>query len=266
MLIIGSSLLETLFAPAVRAADVVLGAARVAEVDVVVVLSLDEVAGTVVARRRLAEPAEQGQKRRLPRPRSPEDRDALPRRDRQTYGIDGRETLAEMPLTGLDLRPADKSEPAVAGASQGSRHTDTAIEPMLLSRTGLTVAPLACCCTSNQGVSSCYSQRITSCSFTSPRPAEIPFKGRCCPSATTTFSLWHGITTESTGSRFVLRFERLGTDFASLCDRTGIRPALLPHVDASRREQYRTYFPHQGLIDLVTAKFAAEISRFDYSS
>jgi hypothetical protein len=63
----------------------------------------------------------------------------------------------------------------------------------------------------------------------------------------------------------ILRFERLAEDFAGLCGRLGIGPATLPHVNASRRGEYRSYFVDEGTIDLVAEKFAPEIARFGYA-
>lgn len=63
----------------------------------------------------------------------------------------------------------------------------------------------------------------------------------------------------------VLRFERLALDFAGLCDRLGIGPAMLPRVNVSRRGDYRSYFTTQSLIDSVADKFAPEIVRFNYT-
>jgi hypothetical protein len=62
----------------------------------------------------------------------------------------------------------------------------------------------------------------------------------------------------------VLRFEHLGEDFTSLCDRLGIATDALPRLNMSRREHYRSYFPTQRLIDLVAERFTLEISRFSY--
>lgn len=62
----------------------------------------------------------------------------------------------------------------------------------------------------------------------------------------------------------VLRFENLEKDFAGLCDQLGIGRLELPHVNASRRGDYRTCYTTDRVIDLVAEKFAAEIALFDY--
>ncbi|MCC5987909.1 MAG: sulfotransferase family 2 domain-containing protein [Pararhodobacter sp.] len=62
----------------------------------------------------------------------------------------------------------------------------------------------------------------------------------------------------------VLRFEHLDEDFAGLCDRLGIGRHALPHINASKRNHYRSYY-NDHAIDLVANKFAAEITRFGYS-
>lgn len=62
----------------------------------------------------------------------------------------------------------------------------------------------------------------------------------------------------------VIRYEHLPEDFEAICQQIGIHPAKLPHVNASRREDYRKYYTNDTLIALVAEKFAPEIVRFDY--
>lgn len=62
----------------------------------------------------------------------------------------------------------------------------------------------------------------------------------------------------------VLRFENLDADFADLCLQLGVAAKGLQRVNVSRREDYRSYFTSQSLIDLVNEKFEPEIMRFGY--
>jgi hypothetical protein len=61
----------------------------------------------------------------------------------------------------------------------------------------------------------------------------------------------------------VLTYENLKSDFSTLCNRIGIGDQTLPHINASKRNHYRTYY-NDYLKELVAVKFAEEIARFNY--
>ena len=62
----------------------------------------------------------------------------------------------------------------------------------------------------------------------------------------------------------IMRFENLANDFRTLCNAIGISPPALPQYNRSNREHYSKYYDDQ-LCELVRARFAAEIERFNYS-
>ena len=62
----------------------------------------------------------------------------------------------------------------------------------------------------------------------------------------------------------IIRFENLANDFRTLCNAIGISPPALPQYNRSNREHYSKYYDDQ-LRELVRARFAAEIERFNYS-
>jgi sulfotransferase famil protein len=61
----------------------------------------------------------------------------------------------------------------------------------------------------------------------------------------------------------IMRFENLANDFRAVCDAIGISPPGLPQYNRSNREHYSKYYDDE-LRELVRARFAAEIERFDY--
>lgn len=61
----------------------------------------------------------------------------------------------------------------------------------------------------------------------------------------------------------IMRFENLADDFRAVCTAIGISPANLPQYNRSHREHYSKYYDDE-LRELVRARFAAEIERFDY--
>ena len=61
----------------------------------------------------------------------------------------------------------------------------------------------------------------------------------------------------------IMRFENLADDFRSVCDAIGISPPDLPQYNRSSREHYSKYYDEE-LRELVRARFAAEIERFNY--
>lgn len=61
----------------------------------------------------------------------------------------------------------------------------------------------------------------------------------------------------------ILRFETLTTDFAHLCQDLGISAAL-PHVNASTRRDYRTYYSARSR-DKVATLYKRDIDLFGYS-
>ena len=62
----------------------------------------------------------------------------------------------------------------------------------------------------------------------------------------------------------IMRFENLADDFRGVCDAIGISPPDLPQYNRSNREHYSKYYDNE-LRELVRARFAAEIERFNYS-
>ena len=62
----------------------------------------------------------------------------------------------------------------------------------------------------------------------------------------------------------IMRFENLANDFRTLCNAIGISPPALPQYNRSNREHYSKYYDDE-LRELVRARFAAEIERFNYS-
>lgn len=62
----------------------------------------------------------------------------------------------------------------------------------------------------------------------------------------------------------VLKYENLEMDFRALCARLGLIDIALPRLNASVRDNYRSYFAQEDLIELVAEKFAPEIDRFGY--
>jgi sulfotransferase famil protein len=61
----------------------------------------------------------------------------------------------------------------------------------------------------------------------------------------------------------IMRFENLANDFRAVCDAIGISPPGLPQYNRSNREHYSKYYDDE-LREIVRARFAAEIERFDY--
>lgn len=62
--------------------------------------------------------------------------------------------------------------------------------------------------------------------------------------------------------RFVGRFERLETDFASFCGRLGVE-AELPHLQSSRVADYAAYFDPR-CREIVAHHYAEDFVAFDY--
>jgi hypothetical protein len=62
----------------------------------------------------------------------------------------------------------------------------------------------------------------------------------------------------------IMRFENLADDFRGVCDAIGISPPALPQYNRSNRQHYSKYYDNE-LRELVGARFAAEIERFNYS-
>ena len=61
----------------------------------------------------------------------------------------------------------------------------------------------------------------------------------------------------------IMRFENLADDFGAVCAAIGISPPPLPQYNRSSREHYSKYYDDE-LRELVRARFAAEIERFNY--
>ena len=62
---------------------------------------------------------------------------------------------------------------------------------------------------------------------------------------------------------YIMRFENLADDFRAVCIAIGISPPNLPQYNRSNREHYSKYYDDE-LRELVRARFAAEIDRFNY--
>jgi len=61
----------------------------------------------------------------------------------------------------------------------------------------------------------------------------------------------------------IIRFENLADEFRAVCDTIGIPPPALPRYNRSSRDHYSKYYDDE-LRELVRARFAAEIERFNY--
>ena len=61
----------------------------------------------------------------------------------------------------------------------------------------------------------------------------------------------------------IMRFENLAEDFRAVCIAIGVSPPTLPRYNRSDREHYSRYYDDE-LRELVRARFAPEIERFDY--
>jgi Sulfotransferase family len=61
----------------------------------------------------------------------------------------------------------------------------------------------------------------------------------------------------------IMRFENLAEDFRAVCIAIGISPPPLPRYNRSDRQHYSKYYDME-LRELVRARFAPEIERFDY--
>ncbi|HMF46592.1 MAG TPA: sulfotransferase family 2 domain-containing protein [Candidatus Udaeobacter sp.] len=62
----------------------------------------------------------------------------------------------------------------------------------------------------------------------------------------------------------IMQFENLADDFRAVCAAIGIPPPALPQYNRSSREHYSKYYDDE-LCELVRARFAAEIERFNYT-
>ncbi|MBK1720238.1 sulfotransferase family 2 domain-containing protein [Thiocystis violacea] len=64
---------------------------------------------------------------------------------------------------------------------------------------------------------------------------------------------------------FIGRYERLHTDFATVCTRIGLQPIALPHARQARdrRQDYRSYYTN-ATAELVATHFARDIRMLDY--
>jgi hypothetical protein len=64
---------------------------------------------------------------------------------------------------------------------------------------------------------------------------------------------------------FIGRYERLHADFATVCDRIGLRAPALPHERQARdrKRDYRTYYSDE-TAELVARRFARDIRMLDY--
>ena len=63
---------------------------------------------------------------------------------------------------------------------------------------------------------------------------------------------------------YIMRFENLVDDFRTVCTALGIPPMALPQYNRSNRDHYSKYYDDE-LLELVRARFAAEIARFGYT-
>ena len=62
---------------------------------------------------------------------------------------------------------------------------------------------------------------------------------------------------------YIMRFENLPDDFPAVCQKLDIPAQPLPQYNRSTRKHYSKYYDDD-LRELVRARFAAEIERFDY--
>jgi hypothetical protein len=62
---------------------------------------------------------------------------------------------------------------------------------------------------------------------------------------------------------FVGRFEHFGRDWLTVCDRLGISPPALPHVNSTRRQPYREYYTDETRA-IVEQRFRKIIETFGY--
>ena len=62
---------------------------------------------------------------------------------------------------------------------------------------------------------------------------------------------------------YIMRFENLADDFRAVCNAIDVPPTNLPTYNRSSREHYSKYYDDE-LRELVRARFAAEIERFNY--
>jgi Sulfotransferase family len=62
---------------------------------------------------------------------------------------------------------------------------------------------------------------------------------------------------------WIMRFENLADEFRAVCNTIGIPPPALPRYNRSSRDHYSKYYDDE-LRELVRARFAAEIERFNY--
>ena len=63
---------------------------------------------------------------------------------------------------------------------------------------------------------------------------------------------------------YIMRFENLADDFRVVCTAIGISPPTLPQYNRSSRDHYSKYYDDE-LRELVGARFAREIERFNYA-
>jgi hypothetical protein len=63
---------------------------------------------------------------------------------------------------------------------------------------------------------------------------------------------------------YIMRFENLADDFRAVCTAIGISPPTLPQYNRSSRDHYSKYYDDE-LRELVGARFAREIERFNYA-
>jgi hypothetical protein len=61
-----------------------------------------------------------------------------------------------------------------------------------------------------------------------------------------------------------IRFENINEDFLKICNQLGIQGVTLPHRNASKREQYKSYYDHD-LIEKVKKIHKLEISLGNYN-
>ena len=77
----------------------------------------------------------------------------------------------------------------------------------------------------------------------------------------------HVYTHDASGNQivdFIGRFERLGEDFEQILDHINV-DAELPHVNATRHRDYRSYFTPE-TTDLVAELYQEDIERFGYET
>jgi hypothetical protein len=85
----------------------------------------------------------------------------------------------------------------------------------------------------------------------------------CMPDAPTTLPYVQPLTDSVQNLDFLMRFESLEADFATVCEKIGITGRPLPHRNRSERAHYSRYYDEE-LRELVARKYQEEIILGEY--